>query len=95
MSKGTSNKAYERRNEDSELQNLYTLVLYNDDVNHYEFVVKSLVEVCKHNWEQAEQCTLIAHHNGKCDVKKGTLKELRSLRGELSERGLSSVILEN
>jgi ATP-dependent Clp protease adaptor protein ClpS len=95
MSKGTSNKPFERHDDSSELQNLYTLVLYNDDVNHYEFVVKSLVEVCRHNQEQAEQCTLIAHHKGKCDVKNGSLRELRSLRDELTKRGLSSIILEN
>lgn len=94
MTKGTLNSPFEMHGSQSELQHLFTLVLFNDDVNHYDFVIKSLVEVCKHNWEQAEQCTMIAHYKGKCDVKNGAKSELLPLREELAKRGLSSVIVE-
>ncbi len=71
---------------------LFSIVLYNDDFNHYDFVVKSLMEVCKHNSIQAEQCTLLAHHKGKCDVKKGDLYLLKPIKNELLHRGLTATI---
>ena len=47
------------------------LILYNDDVNTFEFVIESLIEVCGHYPEQAEQCALVAHTKGKCVIKTG------------------------
>jgi ATP-dependent Clp protease adaptor protein ClpS len=55
------------------LLNVYhDLVLYNDDINTFEFVIESLVEVCGHEFEQAEQCALIAHFQGQmyCKIRK-------------------------
>ena len=49
------------------------LVLYNDDVNTFDFVIESLIEVCKHTLEQAEQCTMLVHYKGKCTVKTGDM----------------------
>ena len=51
----------------------YDLILYNDDINTFDFVIESLVEVCGHEFEQAEQCALIAHFKGRCIVKSGSL----------------------
>jgi ATP-dependent Clp protease adaptor protein ClpS len=68
------------------------LVLYNDDINSFEFVIESLVEVCGHNIEQAEQCALITHTKGKCDIKKGTYLSLKPLKDQLTIKGLSVVI---
>jgi len=65
------------------------LVLYNDDFNHFDFVIRSLVDVCEHTLEQAEQCALIAHFRGKCDVKNGTFKELMTSHKELTFRNLT------
>ena len=45
-----------------------SLILYNDEVNTFDFVIDSLMKVCKHEPEQAEQCTFIVHFKGKCDV---------------------------
>ena len=53
-----------------------SLILHNDDVNTFEFVIESLIDVCKHTSEQAEQCTYLIHYKGKCDVKKGDLSHL-------------------
>ncbi len=69
-----------------------SLVLHNDDVNTFEFVIESLIEVCKHTTEQAEQCTYLIHYKGKCDVKKGPFDFLRPMRHELVERGLNATI---
>ena len=68
------------------------LILFNDDVNSFEFVISSLVEVCEHNHEQAEQCAMVAHFNGKCGIKTGSLSELKPMNNELNRRGISSVL---
>lgn len=66
-----------------------SLILHNDDVNHFGFVVISLIEICGHGSEQAEQCALIAHLKGNCVVKKGTLKDLMTCHKLLTLRNLS------
>jgi ATP-dependent Clp protease adaptor protein ClpS len=68
------------------------LVLYNDNVNDFDFVIKALIEVCDHNQEQAEQCTLIAHYKGKCNVRNGDYQEMKSMYDEMSLRGLTVAI---
>lgn len=69
-----------------------SLVLYNDDVNTFEFVTESLIKVCKHDSLQAEQCTYLVHFAGKCAVKNGTFVKLKPLCEALLERGLSAKI---
>ncbi|MCC6369943.1 MAG: ATP-dependent Clp protease adaptor ClpS [Bacteroidia bacterium] len=68
------------------------LLLYNDDVNTFDFVTDSLIKVCKHDPLQAEQCTYLVHYTGKCVVKNGTYKKLKPLCEALLERGLSAKI---
>jgi ATP-dependent Clp protease adaptor protein ClpS len=68
------------------------LILYNDDVNTFEFVTESLIKVCNHDPIQAEQCTYLVHYTGKCVVKNGTFKKLRPLCEALLERGLTAKI---
>ena len=65
------------------------LILFNDDVNSFTYVIESLIEVCKHNIEQAEQCTYIAHFKGKCDVKRGSIEELKPYKYGLIDKGLT------
>jgi len=68
------------------------LLLYNDDVNTFDFVSEALIKVCKHDAIQAEQCTYLVHYTGKCVVKNGTFKALKPLCEALLERGLSAKI---
>lgn len=68
------------------------LVLYNDDVNTFDWVIQCLVKVCGHNSLQAEQCAFIVHHNGKCVVKNGTFKKLKPMCESLLEKGLNAKI---
>lgn len=68
------------------------LVLYDDDFNTFEFVIESLIKVCGHEPEQAEQCTHLVHYKGKCVVKNGTFKKLKPLCENLLERGLTAKI---
>ena len=52
------------------------LILFNDDINTFDFVIETLIEVCGHDSHQAENCALIAHFKGKCAIKAGTLSDL-------------------
>ena len=72
---------------------LYELTLYNDEVNTFDWVIVSLIEVCEHEVHQAEQCALITHSKGKCTVKTGSYEELEPKCKNLLERGLSAEIL--
>lgn len=78
-------------NETNEVK-LCELVMYNDDYNTFEFVIESLVDICKHDLLQAEQCTYIIHYNGKCAVKSDTYDVLNPMRIALCDRGLSAVV---
>jgi len=68
------------------------LTLHNDELHTFEYVIESLIEVCKHDMEQAEQCTYLIHYKGKCDVKKGAYNFLVPYKKELSRRGLTVTI---
>lgn len=76
-----------------ETTDLRNLVVYNDDVNTFDHVIQTLIEVCKHTPEQAEQCTLLIHHKGKCTVKVGTFEELQAMCAAIHDRGISADIL--
>lgn len=69
-----------------------SLILHNDEVNTFDFVIESLIEVCNHSTEQAEQCTYLVHYKGKCDVKSGSFDFLRPMRRALADRGLKATI---
>ncbi|MCU0430895.1 MAG: ATP-dependent Clp protease adaptor ClpS [Cytophagaceae bacterium] len=71
----------------------FDLVVFNDDFNTFDHVINTLVNVCGHGLEQAEQCTLIIHYKGKCAVKKGTFDELRPMRQGICDRGISAEIM--
>lgn len=68
------------------------LIVYNDDHNTFDWVIKCLMEVLKHSSEQAEQLSLIIHFKGKATVKTAPKKVLRPKKDALVERGLSAVI---
>ena len=69
------------------------IILYNDDVNTFDHVIDTLIRVCSHTSEQAEQCAIIVHYKGKCTVKTGEYKELRPQCTQLLEAGLSAEII--
>ena len=69
-----------------------TLILYNDDYNTFDHVIKCLVEICDHDGVQAEQCAFIVHFNGKCDVLHGEEAKLDTCCRLLNVKGLSAVV---
>ena len=83
-------KAVEVLEEDIDVKDL---VVFNDDVNTFEHVIKTLIRVCKHTPEQAEQCTLLIHFKGKCAVKTGLFEELKPLKDSICEAGIDAKIL--
>ena len=68
------------------------IIVQSGDVNTFQWVIQSLVEVCDHDPLQAEQCAMMVHYNGKCDVKSGSYEELESKCLDLLERKISAKI---
>jgi ATP-dependent Clp protease adaptor protein ClpS len=70
----------------------YILVLFDDEINTFDHVIKSLVEVCGHNSYQAEQCALLTHLKGSCDIKTGSKETLHSMSRSLKAKGLKAKV---
>ena len=68
------------------------LILWNDDVNSFEWVIETLVEVCGHSYEQAEQCAYIIHYHGKYAVKQGSYDNLKPQCDSITERGINATV---
>lgn len=68
------------------------LILHNDDVHSFDYVINTLIEVCEMEPVQAEQCTYLVHYKGKCDVKKGAYEALKPYKQGLIERELNATI---
>ncbi|MGC1516668.1 MAG: ATP-dependent Clp protease adaptor ClpS [Maribacter sp.] len=69
------------------------IVLFNDEVNTFDHVINTLMSVCEHSPEQAEQCSLIVHYKGKCTVKTGEYDDLKPRCSKLLQAGLSAEIV--
>jgi ATP-dependent Clp protease adaptor protein ClpS len=68
------------------------LIVWNDDVNTFEWVIETLVEVCNHTEEQAEQCAYIVHFQGKCSVKQGDYEKLKVMCDKITDRGIGATV---
>ena len=73
--------------------NEHQIVLFNDDVNTFDHVVETLIRVCGHTLEQAEQCSIIVHYKGKCTVRTGSYEELKPRCTQLLQADLSAEIV--
>ena len=76
-----------------ETDDVYKLILHNDDIHTFDYVIDSLIEICKHTLEQAEQCTMLVHYKGKCTVKTGSMDLLKPMHEKLISRELTSEIV--
>jgi ATP-dependent Clp protease adaptor protein ClpS len=68
------------------------LVVWNDEVNTFDWVIETLMEVCGHTAEQAEQCAYIIHYQGKYAVKNGTFDDLKPQCDAITDRGIGATI---
>jgi len=69
-----------------------TLIVWNDEVNTFEWVIETLMEICGHSHEQAEQCAYIIHYSGKYGVKKGSYDELKPMCDAITDRGIGATV---
>jgi ATP-dependent Clp protease adaptor protein ClpS len=69
-----------------------SLVVWNDEVNTFEWVIETLIKICGHSTEQAEQCAMLIHTQGKYAVKKGDYDTLKPMREAITERGIEATI---
>lgn len=70
------------------------LIVWNDDVNTFDWVIETLMEVCGHSFEQAEQCSLFIHFKGKYAVKDGMFEDLKPMCEAILERGINATVEE-
>ncbi len=73
-------------------EGIYSLILHNDDIHSFDYVIKALIEVCAHQFEQAVQCALITHYKGSCDVRKGSYTDIEKMKDALILKNLSVTI---
>ena len=69
-----------------------TLLVWNDEVNTFEWVIETLVEICGHSQEQAEQCAMLIHTKGKYAVKNGTYDKLKPQCDAITDRQIGATI---
>jgi ATP-dependent Clp protease adaptor protein ClpS len=73
----------------------WNLIVWNDEVNTFEWVIETLIEICGHSQEQAEQCAMLIHTQGKYAVKRGSYEELEPLCTAITDRGIGATIEES
>lgn len=92
----TENDTITRKDEDTDLltsiEEPCNLIVWNDDVNTFEWVIETLIKVCRHSHEQAEQCSYIIHFQGKYAVKKGSYEELKPMCDSITDRGINATV---
>jgi ATP-dependent Clp protease adaptor protein ClpS len=70
------------------------LIVWNDEVNTFDWVIETLMEICGHTFEQAEQCSLFIHFKGKYAVKEGEYDDLRPMCDAILDRGINATVEE-
>lgn len=92
----TGNDTITKSHEDTDVLTAHhdpcCLIVWNDEVNTFEWVIETLVEVCKHTQEQAEQCSYIIHFQGKYAVKEGSYEELKPMCDAITDRGIGATV---
>lgn len=76
----------------TDFESLCSLIVWNDEVNTFEWVIETLIEVCGHSPEQAEQCSYFIHYKGKYPVKQGEYDELKIMCDAITERGIGATV---
>ena len=73
---------------------IYAVIVWNDDVHSFDYVIDCLIKYAEHEQQQAEQCTFIIHFKGKCDVKRGSKDKMKKIHDKLSACGLTTTLEE-
>jgi len=72
----------------------FNLIVWNDDINTFDWVIKTLIDVCGHEFEQAEQCAMFIHFKGKYAVKSGDFDILKPMCDAITDRGIGATVEE-
>ncbi len=92
MATHTNTKYKEEGDTITAIEEICTLIVWNDDVNTFEWVIETLIEVCGHSQEQAEQCAIIIDSKGKYAVKEGSYDQLKPMCDAITDRGIGATI---
>jgi ATP-dependent Clp protease adaptor protein ClpS len=94
QSYNAATKPWQEEEQDTitELASTYQLVVWNDEVNTFEWVIETLIKICGHTPEQAEQCAMLIHTQGKYAVKKGDYDTLKPMCDAITDRGIGATI---
>ena len=76
----------------TDLEKSYQIIVWNDEVNTFEWVIETLIEVCAHSTEQAEQCAMIIHTKGKYAVQQGSYEDLKPKVDAITDRGIGATL---
>lgn len=76
----------------TELEGHCSLIIWNDEVNTFDWVIETLIEVCGHSAEQAEQCAILIDGKGKYAVKQGSYDSLKPMCDAITDRGIGATI---
>ncbi len=76
----------------TEISQGFSLIVWNDEVNSFEWVIETLIKICGHSTEQAEQCAMLIHTQGKYAVKKGEYEILKPMCDAITDRGIGATI---
>ena len=92
----TKNDILTKQNEETNVLTRHedpcNLIVWNDEVNTFEWVIETLMKICGHSHEQAEQCAYIIHFQGKYAVKQGSFEELKPQCDAITERGIGATV---
>jgi len=77
---------------ESDKNKILSLTLYNDDIHTFDYVIKALIDVCGHDFVQAEQCAFITHYKGRCQVRTGEKEDLTPMKERLVAKELKAII---
>ena len=88
----TWTKSWEETDIMTSVEEPCNLIVWNDEVNTFQWVIETLMEICGHSYEQAEQCSYIIHFQGKYAVKKGTYDDLKPMCDAITDRGIGATV---
>lgn len=91
----TKTKTLEETKVEEVISQPYVLILENDDFNTFDWVITCLMKICGHETTQAENCAMIVHYKGRCDVKYGSEEEISKMKDQLKSAGLSVKMEKN
>jgi ATP-dependent Clp protease adaptor protein ClpS len=74
------------------LDDLWAVIVWNDDVNTFQHVIKALIEILHHTVERAEALTAQVHNTGKAMVAARPKDEAFAAVQAFHRRGIQATM---